>query len=91
MTRAAGVMPRSRRTSQGLTRPRQATDLDQLRELLLAGPDRLNAESTHYCLRAGIGHLLPRDYHRPPRPRRVLPHAVLALVEPTQPGAASTC
>jgi hypothetical protein len=75
----------------GLTRPREAADLDQLEELLLAGPDLLNTESARYCLRAGIGHLLPRDYHRPPRPRRCLPHAVLALVEPTPTPGASTC
>jgi hypothetical protein len=43
----------------GLTRPREAADLDQLEELLLAGPDRLNAESARYCLRAGIGHSSP--------------------------------
>jgi excisionase family DNA binding protein len=36
---------------QGLTRPRQATDLDQLQELLLTGPDRLSSDAARYCLR----------------------------------------
>lgn len=74
---------------QGLAPPAQATDLDHFRALLLAGPDHLDAQTARYCLRAGIGHLFPRDYHRPPRPRHILPSTVLALVEPTPPGPAT--
>jgi hypothetical protein len=71
---------------QGLAPPAQAADLAHLRGLLMAGPDHLDAQTARYCLRAGIGHLLPHDYHRPPLNRRVLPAAVLALVEPVPPG-----
>src|SRR5690606_1141872 len=71
---------------QGLAPPPQAADLRQLRGLLLAGPDRMDARTAGYCLRAGIGHLLPADYHRPPRPPRILLDAVLPLVAPVVPG-----
>jgi hypothetical protein len=42
-----------------LAPPAQATHPDQLRRLLLAGPDRLDTETAPYCLHAGIGPLLP--------------------------------
>lgn len=71
--------------ARGLVPPAQAIDPDDLRAALLAGPDHLDADTARYCLRAGIGNLLPRDYHRPPRPRHVLPAAVLALIEPAPP------
>jgi hypothetical protein len=70
---------------QGLAPLALAADLDHLRGLLMAGPDHLDAQTAHYCLVAGIGCLLPRDYHRPPRNRHVLPAEVLALVEPAPP------
>jgi hypothetical protein len=65
-----------------LAPPSQAANLDDLRMLLLAGPDRMDAETADYCLRAGIGGLLPKDYHRPPRPRHNLLDAVLPLISP---------
>jgi hypothetical protein len=73
---------------RSLTPPPQATDLDKLHGQLLAGPDHMDAETARYCLHAGIGHLLPRDYHRAPRPRRLLPNAVYALIK-LPPGAAA--
>jgi hypothetical protein len=36
-----------------------AADPDQLRRLLLTGPDRLDSETAAYCLQAGLGILLP--------------------------------
>lgn len=44
---------------RSLAPPAQAADPDQLRRLLLAGPDRLDSETAAYCLQAGLGILLP--------------------------------
>jgi hypothetical protein len=76
---------------QDLAPPTQATDLDDRGRLLLAGPDRMNTETADYCLHAGIGHLLPHDYHRPPRPRQILLNAVLPLIAPVARSPQSAC
>jgi len=65
-----------------LVPPPQAADHEHLRELLLAGPDVLDADTARYCLRAGIGNLLPHDYNRPPDPRLDQQPSFLVLVEP---------
>jgi len=54
-----------------LARPAQASDPDQLRRLLLAGPDRLDIETASFCLRTGLGVLLPiHDRSLPLAPHR---------------------
>lgn len=62
--------------------PAEAADIDALRRALLASPDRLTTTSAQFCPHAGLGHLLPQHYGRPPRQRRVLPDAYRALIEP---------
>jgi hypothetical protein len=61
--------------------PLDAADVDALRRTLLAGPDHLTTATARYCLQAGIGHLLPQHYGRPPRQRRVLPESYQALID----------
>jgi hypothetical protein len=39
-------------------RPADIAHDDQLRRLLLAGPDQLSAEAATWCVRAGLGHVL---------------------------------
>jgi hypothetical protein len=63
-------------------RPALATHLDHLQAVLLAGPDLLDTDTAEYCLRRGIGHLLPHHYHRPPRPRHLLPATIRTALEP---------
>jgi hypothetical protein len=63
--------------------PKQCADADALHQLLLRGPDRLDIDTARYCLRAGLGFLLPQHYGRPPRVRRILPPGFLDLVEPS--------
>jgi hypothetical protein len=62
--------------------PLDAADVEALRRTLLAGPDHLTTATARYCLQAGIGHLLPQHYGRPPRQRRVLAEPYRALVDP---------
>jgi hypothetical protein len=62
--------------------PVEAADVGALRRTLLTGPDHLTTALARFCLQAGIGHLLPQHYGRPPRQRRVLPEPYRALVDP---------
>lgn len=59
-------------------------DIDggELRDLLLAGPDRLTPTTAAQCLRAGLGDLLPQDCGQPGLPRHPLPLEYLHLVAP---------
>jgi hypothetical protein len=70
-----------------LDQPAQGADPDRLRRLLLAGPDRLDADTARYCLQAGLGFLLPRDYGGPARIRHILPRGLLDVIEPPPPGS----
>jgi hypothetical protein len=54
---------------------------DDLRHILLAGPDRLSASAAAYCIRAGLGALLPQDCGVQPLPRHVLPPGYFRLVD----------
>jgi hypothetical protein len=71
--------------------PNDLTSQD-LRSALLAGPDRLNAATAWYCLRAGISALGPHACGLPPVRRRLLPAGYLDLVDiqasvpPSRPG-----
>lgn len=65
-----------------LSPPPDASDLAALHQSLLTGPDRLCTAAVRFCLRAGLGNLLPSDYGRPPRQRHALPAGYRALVEP---------
>ncbi|WP_345201578.1 hypothetical protein [Fodinibacter luteus] len=38
-------------------RPKEISDIDELRRVLLAGPDRMTAEAADWCVRAGIRHV----------------------------------
>jgi hypothetical protein len=51
-----------------------------LRDLLLAGPDRLSAAVATQSLSTGLGGLRPLDCGQPPLPRHVLPSGYLSLV-----------
>ena len=72
--------------------PRGGLTSEDLRSVLLAGPDRLNAASAAYCLRAGISALGPQDCGLPPVRRRLLPPGyfdlmdIYALSAPGRPG-----
>jgi hypothetical protein len=52
-----------------------------LRSVLLAGPDRLNAATASYCLRAGISALGPQACGLPSVRRRLLPSGYFDLVD----------
>jgi hypothetical protein len=56
-----------------------------LRRLLLAGPDLLSASTAGYCLRAGLGALLPQDCGLQPLPRHALPPEYFRLVDWPEP------
>jgi hypothetical protein len=42
-------------------RPASIADTAQLRRLLLAGPDRLDADAAAWCVHAGIGYVNDTD------------------------------
>jgi hypothetical protein len=64
---------------------------EELRLVLLAGPDRLDAATARFCLRAGLSALLPQDCGLPPVRRRPLPPGYFAIVEiDTGPPASGT-
>jgi hypothetical protein len=78
------------------TRWRCAWELDNRRKLgdptreltreelllqLLAGPDRLDAATAQFCLRAGLSSLLPQHCGLPPVQRHLLPAGYFALIE----------
>jgi hypothetical protein len=71
-------------------RPTDGTDNEQLRRLLLAGPDMLGAEAAADALRTGLGALLPHDCGLPAIPRHVLPVEYLRLLTGPQPIPPST-
>jgi hypothetical protein len=58
-----------------------------LRERLLAGPDRLTAATAEYCFWTGLAGLRPLDCGQPPLPRRVLPPGYVELVNAPTPFA----
>jgi hypothetical protein len=57
---------------------------EELRQLLLAGPDRLDIATAEFCLRAGLSGLLPQHCGLPPVRRHPLPAGYLDLVEPDE-------
>ena len=66
--------------------PQQCADADVLHQMLLRGPDRLDTGTARYCLRAGLGFLLPQHYGRPPtrplHPAAWLPRPCGAALRP---------
>jgi hypothetical protein len=60
--------------------PRDTSGLD-LRDLLLAGPDRLTASVAAHCLRLGLGQVLPQDCDLPGLPRHALPPEYFRLID----------
>jgi hypothetical protein len=54
----------------------------ELRHLLLAGPDRLDVATAEFCLRAGLSALIPQHCGLPPIQRHPLPAGYFAVVEP---------
>jgi hypothetical protein len=54
---------------------------EELRQLLLAGPDRLDIATAEFCLRAGLSALIPQHCGLPPVQRHPLPAGYLALIE----------
>jgi hypothetical protein len=53
---------------------------EDLRDRLLAGPDRLTAAAAEHCFWTGLAGLKPMDCGQPPIPRHVLPPGYLELV-----------
>jgi hypothetical protein len=53
---------------------------EALGDRLLAGPDTLTAGEAEFCLRAGIGHIMPQQCGLPPVQRRILPREYFTLV-----------
>jgi hypothetical protein len=60
--------------------PPDGVTADTIRALLLAGPDLLDADTAAYCLRVGVGSLLPQDLGMQPIARKAIPAGYLRLV-----------
>jgi hypothetical protein len=61
--------------------PTREVTSEELFLKLLAGPDRLDAVTAQFCIRAGLSSLLPQDCGLPPIQRHLLPDGYFALIE----------